>query len=352
MKSHIALIAFLLVLLHSVKMQSQGTLTANAGGSSYTCPNVPDTIGGSPTASGGKAPYTYSWSPSGGLSSTTIANPLATISVATNYTVVVTDSTGTKATASVYVDFRPIAYAHAGKSQSFCLGGSATIGTGNPASGAVTYTWSPAAGLDNASAPSPLASPTITTTYVVTMNESPCATMTDSVTVLVHQPPPVHAGPWVVIQLGQKTTLQGSGATVYLWTPSNTITRNGTANPDAEPTQTTLYTVSAHDQYGCINTDTVTVFVDRDSSLVIYNTFSPNGDGVNDLWYIGNIIQYPNSKLDIYNRYGKLVFTKIGYYNEWDGKNFGDELPEGTYYYMIDLKNGTKVYRGSVTIIR
>jgi gliding motility-associated-like protein len=339
--------------LISFGIRAQGALTANAGGILYTCPGSSVVLGATPTASGGKIPYTYSWSPASGLSSTQAANPSATITAATNYTLVVTDSAGTKATATVFVNFLPIEYAHAGANISFCLGKSGVLGANNPAPGnGLSYTWTPSTGLDNPSAASPVASPTVTTTYTVTVSESPCQTRSEQVTVVVHQPPPVKAGPWAVIHLGETVTLHGTGATVYSWSPANTITYNGTANPDAQPSQTTLYTVSAHDQYGCVNYDTMTVFVLYDVEVVLYNTFSPNGDGNNDVWYIGNIENFPDCKLDIYNRYGKLVYTKIGYANDWDGTNFGEKLPVATYYFVLDLKNGSKAYRGSITIIR
>ncbi|HEV7230586.1 MAG TPA: gliding motility-associated C-terminal domain-containing protein [Bacteroidia bacterium] len=343
----------ILFFLISFGIRAQGSLTANAGPTAYTCPGSSAVLGGTPSASGGKVPYTYSWSPASGLSSTQAANPSATITTPTSYTLTVTDSAGTTASSTVYVTFLPIASAHAGPGITFCEGKSGVLGANNPAAGnGLTYTWTPTTALDDPSAASPVASPTVTTTYTVTISESPCQSVTEQVTVTVHQPPPVKAGPWVVINQGEKITLHGTGASVYSWSPSNTITYNGTANPDAQPTQTTLYTVSATDQYGCVNYDTVTVFVRQDAEVVIYNTFSPNGDGNNDLWYIGNIEKFPDCKLDIYNRYGKIVYTKIGYANDWDGTNFGEKLPVATYYYVLDLKNGSKAYRGSITIIR
>jgi gliding motility-associated-like protein len=327
-------------------------LKINPGAAQPMCEGGTATIGGSPTAQGGTAPYTYSWSPSAGLSSITNANPSVTITASTWYHLKVTDSTGTSLNDSVFVYYNFIVFAHAGKDTAFCLGSSAIIGKNNPGVSGLTYTWSPAAGLSNPSSPTPLASPTITTTYTLTVNESPCSPKTEQVTVTVHQVPKLSAGAYTIINEGDKATLHASGAKIYIWTPSTTITYNGTANPDAQPLSTTLYTVTATDKYGCNARDTVTVIVRRDDDIVLYNTFSPNADGSNDLFYIGNIEKYPNCKLDIYNRFGKLVYTRIGYANDWDGTNFGDKLPEATYYYILDLANGSKPYRGSVTIIR
>jgi gliding motility-associated-like protein/uncharacterized repeat protein (TIGR01451 family) len=77
--------------------------------------------------------------------------------------------------------------------------------------------------------------------------------------------------------------------------------------------------------------------------LKIYNEFSPNDDGQNDTFYIDCITQYPDNQLEIFNRWGNLVYYKKGYDNTWDGKADGSAktLPEGTYFYVLDLGNGS-----------
>jgi gliding motility-associated-like protein len=336
-------------------LKAQPPLVANAGPYIQVCPGFTGTIGGTPAATGGKGgTYTYSWSPSGGLSATNVANPIVTLSAGTAwYTLKVTDSSGTTATATVAVSYYPIHDAHAGTNGAYCAGtaSSVTLGTNNPATGP-TYSWSPAAGLSSTTSASPIATPTVTTTYTMSVTENPCPPKSETVTITVHQPPPINAGPYTTIYEGGKAILYGSGATIYYWTPTNTITYNGSPNPDAEPSTTTTYTLQARDQFGCTGNDTVTVFVIKNDAPVIYNTFSPNGDGNNDTWEIGNILKYPTAKLDIYNRYGKLVYSKIGYANDWDGTTFGEMLPEATYYYILNLGDGSPAYKGSVTIIR
>lgn len=87
-------------------------------------------------------------------------------------------------------------------------------------------------------------------------------------------------------------------------------------------------------------------------NIVINNTFTPNGDGLNDTWIIKNIEEFPNSVVQIFNRYGTPVFYSVSYPKPWDGKSNGADLPVGTYYYVIDLKNGDKPASGWVAIIR
>ena len=92
--------------------------------------------------------------------------------------------------------------------------------------------------------------------------------------------------------------------------------------------------------------------------LHIPNGFSPNNDGINDIWIIRGIEAYPKNKVRVYNRWNNRVYEKKGYSNDWDGTNqmqlyFGDgRLPEGTYFYIFDLGDGSKPLTGFVFIKR
>jgi len=84
----------------------------------------------------------------------------------------------------------------------------------------------------------------------------------------------------------------------------------------------------------------------------ISNAFSPNGDGINDVWVLRFLQDYPNATVQIVNRYGQVVFLSTGYSQPWDGKYRGQDLPIGTYYYLINLRNGKPTIVGSVTIVK
>ncbi|SDB47304.1 conserved repeat domain-containing protein/gliding motility-associated C-terminal domain-containing protein [Flavobacteriaceae bacterium MAR_2010_188] len=93
--------------------------------------------------------------------------------------------------------------------------------------------------------------------------------------------------------------------------------------------------------------------------LIVYNEFSPNGDGVNETFIIDCIENYPTSKLEVYNRWGNIVYETTGYKNDWSGTSNGravigkgEDLPVGTYYYVIDLKNGSEPKSGWLYINR
>lgn len=85
----------------------------------------------------------------------------------------------------------------------------------------------------------------------------------------------------------------------------------------------------------------------------IYNTFSPNGDGVNDYFEVDHLDAYPENSLKVYNRYGNLIYQASPYLNNWDGRsNNGADLPDGAYYYIFDKGNATDVKKGDVVILR
>ena len=87
--------------------------------------------------------------------------------------------------------------------------------------------------------------------------------------------------------------------------------------------------------------------------VVIPEGFSPNGDGINDVFVIKNLELYPNNRILIFNRWGNTVFTAAPYRNNWDGRtNAGDLLPAGTYFYILNLGDGSKEKTGYVFLAR
>lgn len=344
----------LFLLIGLCQFTAKAQFVANGGPDKTICPGVGVPIGGAPAASGGQAPYTYSWSPSTGLSSTSLPNPTATPSTDITYTLTVTDDTNAVATDVVSVVISSILYAGAGPDTSICENSFAQLGNfWNPTGGGITYSWAPGSTLSDSGAARPTSTPTGTTSYTVTATIAGCPPKIDVVTVTVIPTPAIDAGSDTTIRQGERVTLQGSGAWSYFWSPTATLTYPSTAYPDAEPLVTTVYYLSGADASGkCWAYDSVTVFVEPNDELFFYNTFTPNGDGNNDTWYIGNINKYPENKLEIYNRNGRLLYKSNGYQNDWNGEAFGLELPAATYFYVMDPGNGMGVRNGTVTIIR
>ncbi|MEM9831466.1 MAG: PKD domain-containing protein [Bacteroidota bacterium] len=86
--------------------------------------------------------------------------------------------------------------------------------------------------------------------------------------------------------------------------------------------------------------------------LVIPSGFTPNGDNVNDTWELQNINTFEQKLVEVYDRYGHRVFFSDNYNQAWDGSYRGDLLPTGTYYYRIELEEGSQSYQGKVTILQ
>lgn len=333
---------------------SYAQLTVNAGSAKSVCKGDSTTLGGTPTASGGTAPYTYTWTstPTAGMNNTADPNPNAIINQTTKFYVSVIDSTGARAIDSVTISIANIYAANAGHDTNVCpLTAGATLG-GSADSSSYSYIWTPVgSGLSCYTCAHPTATPTATTTYTLVASAGSCADTTQ-VTVSVLATPTLTVVTPVTLNEGSSAQLSASGAVNYYWFPdTGSIYNANTATPTVFPNTTTAYLVEGIGADGCPGYDTVLVEVIPDSNLTFYNTFTPNGDGINDVWHIGNLDLYPNNTLTVFNRYGKVVYTAEPYLNNWDGTNLGNNLPDATYYYILDTGSGKK-YKGSVTIIR
>jgi gliding motility-associated-like protein len=142
---------------------------------------------------------------------------------------------------------------------------------------------------------------------------------------------------------------KGSNVT-YKWSPPVGLDRTDIFNPMITPAKDIRYTVAVRSDQGCEVLKSVYVYVLN--SIEVANTFSPNGDGINDFWNIKYIDTYPNATVEIFDRYGAKVFFSRGYSVPFDGNFNSEPLPVGTYYYIIDPKNGKQKKSGSLTLIR
>ena len=100
----------------------------------------------------------------------------------------------------------------------------------------------------------------------------------------------------------------------------------------------------------CSASDSLRVFVL--TRPVVPNTFTPNGDGINDTWEIRHLDRFPGCIVEVHATSGSLLFRSIGYTQPWDGTHRGRALPVGTYYYVVDTKTGDPRMTGYVTIVR
>ena len=170
--------------------------------------------------------------------------------------------------------------------------------------------------------------------------------------ITVYPSPTVSAGDDITMLEGTQITIKATASpgVTYKWHPSTGLDHDDVLNPIASPTENTTYQLIVTSGTNCMAMDEVNINVLK--NIIIPNTFTPNGDGYNDQWEIKYLTTYPNNAVDIYNRYGEKLYSSIGYSMPWDGRYKGTNVPAGTYYYIINPKNGRKVMSGSVTIIR
>ncbi|QKJ31277.1 gliding motility-associated C-terminal domain-containing protein [Mucilaginibacter mali] len=304
--------------------------------------------------SGSDPNNTYTWTRSKGGYSSSSANlsiPNVQLSDDDTYTVTVKNAAGCTATASTILKVSPKVTASVSNANfTICEGDKAQLS----ASGGTTYSWSPAVGLDNPNIANPQANPTKTTTYTVTVSNATACSATAQVTVNVTNKPQISAGADQKMTEGQTITLNGSvdaNATSYYWTPSTGLSDPNALRPTARPTEDITYTLHATSGAPCYFETTADVFIRVYKKVVVPNTFTPNGDGINDTWNIVALETYPESYTQVFNRLGRVVYQTHGYAKQWDGSTGGVPLPEGVYYYKIDLKPGT-VLSGWVAIVR
>ena len=142
------------------------------------------------------------------------------------------------------------------------------------------------------------------------------------------------------ICIGDSAILSVIGGTVPSWN-SNLVPNTNIVSPIVN----TSYTLSAVDLNGCMGDIVFNVGINSNCDVIVYNAFTPNGDGINDFLAIDNIEKYLNNRVDIYNRWGNKVFSTTRYHNtnnNWDGKLNGKVVSSGTYFYIIETKDGMK----------
>jgi gliding motility-associated-like protein len=178
----------------------------------------------------------------------------------------------------------------------------------------------------------------------------------NSITMTVDQVPVVTCRPDTVLfegtMLRLNTVITGGNTTTdtYLWTPAAGLDNAGIPSPLAIPSQTTDYLLEVTTPGGC--TAGCRVVINVKHRISVPNAFSPNGDGINDIWAIPALADYPGCTVDVFDRSGQPVFHSTGYNQPWDGTFHAKPVPFGTYYYIINPKNGFQRLSGAVTILR
>jgi gliding motility-associated-like protein len=296
----------------------------------------------------------YIWSPSSSLNNTASPSPVASPLATTNYHVNITDANSCTYLDSVKITVRPPAIFSVSPDNTVCATNSQQLN----ASGGDTYTWSPESSLDNPNTNNPIATPDQTTTYSVNIKENTCNESAILFTKLTVLPLPYLQ----VVKSNDITCslpyahLSAYGTQDYTWTPESGLSNPSIANPVATPTVSTIYTVVGKDINGCTNSDTISVNVDFNGKILygLPNSFTPNGDGLNDCFGVKYWGQVDDLDFNIYNRFGQRVFHTNNPSICWDGTFEGRAQVASVFVYTIKAKTacGNIERKGTVTLLR
>jgi len=302
---------------------------------------------------------TYIWSPASSLSCSACPSPIASPSATTLYTVKGVDVHGCADSNRVTITVIDRAAVSIGPDDTLCKGQSADLF----ATGGSDYLWIPASGLSNNTISNPVATPDTTTTYSVVIGQKSCFSDTEQVTVVVNPIPTVSLGADQTIFAGSSTQLYANGTNIltYAWTPGNDLSCNDCPSPVAMPKKTTTYTVNVTGAGGCKAQDDITISVKCETSQIfVPNTFTPNGDGLNDRFYPSGKGISAIKRFSVYNRWGELVYQMdnmplndptIG----WDGSYKGMQAKPDVFVYIISAtcETGDPIeIKGDVSLVR
>jgi gliding motility-associated-like protein len=296
----------------------------------------------------------YSWSPSVSLSNSSISNPVASPAANTVYHVTVTDVNSCTNADSIRINIRPDPIFSISDPTNLCENNSMQLNAG----GGDLYSWQPSGSLNNSSIPDPTASPQITTNYSVLITDTVCNnTSTLTTTISVVSLPNVKANSSNDLDCNNDhSQLNATGAAQYIWSPVSTLNNSRVANPVANPTTPTVYTVKGTDANGCVNYDSVKVDITdaNKSGYFMASAFTPNNDGLNDCYGIKYWGVIQELDFGIYNRWGERIFHTTTPGACWDGTYKGVKQNPDVYVYLVTAKTfcGKVFKKGTFALIR
>lgn len=296
------------------------------------------------TITGGTAPYTYEW-----LNSQFVLAALTKdISgmPADQYMLELTDTMGCKGSFTVEITQPELLVLSLDHTDAYCAFSSTGTASATVVGGTTPYTYDWSNGQTIADITTLFAG-----TYILTVSDDHGCFTVDSVRIsepdsiaIQFATTPVtcrdqHDGTISTYPMG------GNGNYDWLWNTGNT-------DPSLIDLVAGTYTLTVTDMMGCTGAAEIEVGLIEIDCINIPTSFTPNGDGVNDVWVIRNSPLYTEADYQIFNRWGQIVFSQKGTYESWDGTWNGSPIPAETYYYFIKLTPASETLQGTVTIVR
>jgi gliding motility-associated-like protein len=301
------------------------------------------------------------WTPNNNLSCVACASPAASPVTDTKYYVSATNAFGCMVQDSVTVEVIPQVQLTVRPDTAICSGSALQLW----ATGAATYSWSPADHLSATNIANPISTPEAEITYTVTgSNDASCPAQTQQVTIQVKALPTVDAGPDQTVTTGSQVVLEATGSVDVMqwqWSPAEFLDCAVCPYTRASVRKPMTYSVTVTNMEGCTKSDIVSINLVCDKEAVyIPNTFSPNGDGTNDIFYVrGKGVSFIKS-FRIFNRWGQEVFKRENITIDdsssgWNGTYKNQPQAADVYVYFIEAYCDTNErfeLRGNVTLLR
>lgn len=302
---------------------------------------------------------TYQWTPATNLSATNISSPVFIPPGAGVFSFYVTgfsaNGCSKKDSVKITTGATPVFQAPVQPAIK-CAGETVQLNANNGS--AYQYTWSPAFALNNSNSETPIASPLITTIYSVLIHDAVCNyDSTFQVVVNISPKPNIQATSSNDLDCSNyESQLTASGAGSYTWSPATALSDPNSSSPIATPSSTTTYIVSGTNNSGCSGKDTVIVKVKGGQyfNFNIPNSFTPNGDNLNDCFGVKYWGPASRFHLMVYNRWGEKVFETSDPKDCWDGIYKFKPAEAGNYVFHLiaDTPCGNVVKKGNVLLIR
>lgn len=299
----------------------------------------------------------YEWTPAAFVNDPKINNPVVSnITLAKALFVKGIDANGCEGIDTVNIRLNPGLFLSARpQSPIACAGDSIQF----VCAGAKSYKWFPALGLSNDSIPNPVHYISVAKTYYVRGISNEGCIGEDSIEVKVYPSPVVDAYSFanqnIVRCKGDEIILNATGASQYYWTPSEYCSSPNASTTAVFPVSNTVFTVTGINDNGCIGSDTITVIYDGAEKVFVPNSFSPNNDQINDRIGVIDECNIQFLSMDIFNRWGQLVYSGYDLTDRWDGSCNNKPCEMGTYYYLIKARTLTGQpinFKGDITLIR
>lgn len=304
---------------------------------------------------------TYQWKAAPSLSCTGCDTPLAAPTDVTQYIVTGFNTFGCSRSDSVTVSVHQPFTLSVEKGDTICVGRPVNLS----ATGAGQYTWIPSTDVKNSAAGTTTATPKTSTLYTVIAKDNVgCFTDTGKVYIKVWPIPTIQTEAAQTLLVGNTLTLKptySADVSSYRWSNAQTLSCATCPAPVANPKTETRYTIEVKNDGGCVAKEDITVHVIcNDGNLFIPNTFSPNSDGRNDLFYPRGTGISSIKSLKVFNRWGEMVFSRENFNANdaaagWDGMFKGTFLSSDVFVYtceVVCLNNEVLFYRGDLTLLR